>query len=255
MDLIRYNGYANTNSPQTELKQQVNTDMILQAFFVWQRVLTTSEGSNNAFSALEMNPAALTNNASDEQRLRPLYAHDSSLPQYTFSFNAHYVLPFGHGKTFLANASGFTNRVVSGWNFSAFYYWRSGLYFSPYWVTASTAAKQYIKDPNKTGALPKDQRNRQKWFDTSAYTARTNTLDYDLLSNIPRADITGPGFNNMDVTFSKITPLTDHLQLHLEAQVFNVYNHVNLGTPTNAGTITTQVGTPRQFQFQGKLTF
>jgi hypothetical protein len=255
MDLIRYNGYANTNSLQTELKQQVNSDMIVQAFFVWQRVLTTAEGSNNSYGALEMTPAALTNNAPDADRLRPLYAHDSSLPQYTFSANMHYVLPFGHGKKFLGNTNGFTNRVVSGWNLTAFYYWRSGLYFSPFWVSPSAASKQYVKDPNKSGALPKDQRTRKKWFDTSAYTARTNTLDYDLLSNIPRADITGPGFNNMDVTFSKITPITERLALHLEAQVFNVYNHVNMANPTNAGTITGQIGNPRQFQFQGKLTF
>jgi len=252
MDLIKYNGYANSNILQTELKQQVNTDMLVQAFFVWQRALTTSEGSNNSYGAIEMQPGALTNNASEEDRLRPLYAHDSSLPQYTFSFNTHYVLPFGRNKKFLNHSNGFTDRVVSGWNLTAFYYWRSGLYFSPFY---SSGKSNYTLVDNKSGALPKAQRNREHWFDTSAYALKANTLDYDLLSNIPRTALTGPGFNNMDVTFAKETPIADRVSFNLEAQIFNVYNHVNMGLPNTNGFITGQVGRPRLIQLQGKIVF
>ncbi len=265
MDLLRYNGYANSNLLQTELKQQVNSDMIVQAFFVWQHVLTTSEGANNSYGGLEMLPAALTPGLSDAQRLRAVYANDSSLPEYTFSFNTHYVLPFGRGKAFLNQTSGLLDRVVSGWNVSAFYYWRSGLFFSPYYSERGSA---YLLAPGATGALPKNQRSRTQWFDARVcqqaigaactnepYIQRANTLDNDFLNNIPRDALTGPGFNNMDLTVSKITPLRDRMNLQLEAQVFNAYNHVNLGQPSNAGTITSQVGRPRLIQLQAKIVF
>lgn len=265
MDLMRYNGFANSNMAQAEVKQQVNADMIVQGSFVYQRVLTTSEGSNNSFGGLEMLPAALTRNASSDQRLYSVYANDSSLPRYTVSINTHYVLPFGKGKSFLNNTNGFVDRVVSGWNVTAFYYWRSGLYFSPYYNTRGSA---YLLAPGKSGALPKDQRTRKQWFDarlcrqdlgqgctSEQYIQRANTLDNDLLNNIPRSALTGPGFNNMDATISKITPIKDRLNLQLEAQVFNIYNHINLGLPNNQGAITSQTGGSRLIQLQGKIVF
>ncbi|WP_263418109.1 TonB-dependent receptor [Terriglobus albidus] len=265
MDLMRYNGFANSNSAQAEVKQQVNADMILQGSFVYQRVLTTSEGSNNTFAGLEMLPSALTNNASDAQRLSSVYANDSSLPRYAISINTHYVLPFGKGKMFLNNTNGFVDRLVSGWNFTAFFYWRSGLYFSPYYSARGSAT---ILAQGKNGALPKDQRTRKQWFDarvcrldlgqtctTQSYLQRANTLDNDLLNNIPRSTLTGPGFNNMDATFSKITPIKERLNLQLEAQVFNIYNHINMSIPNNQGVITSQVGGSRLIQLQGKIVF
>ena len=265
MDLMRYNGFANTNSAQAEVKQQVNEDMIVQGSFVYQRVLTTSEGSNNSFGGLEMLPGALTGNASDSQRLLSVYANDSSLPRYTVSVNTHYVLPFGRGKMFLNNTNGFVDRIVSGWNVTAFYYWRSGLFFSPYY---SARGSGVVLAQGKTGALPKSQRTRQQWFDarvcrqdlgqvctSEAYLQRANPLDNDLLNNIPRSSLTGPGFNNMDATISKITPIKDRLNFHLEAQVFNIYNHINMGIPNNQGVISTQTGGSRLIQLQGKIVF
>lgn len=265
MDLMRYNGFANANVFQTEVKQQVNSDMIVQGSFVYQRVLTTSEGSNNSFGGLEMLPGALTGGAADDQRLFGVYANDSSLPRYAVSINTHYVLPFGKGKAFLNNTNGFVDRVVSGWNFSAFYYWRSGLYFSPYYSARGSAI---LLAPGQSGALPKDQRTRKQWFDArvcrqdlgqtctnQAYLQRANTLDNDLLNNIPRSSLTGPGFNNMDATISKITPIRERLNFQLEAQIFNIYNHINFAQPNNQGVITSQTGGSRLIQLQGKLVF
>ncbi|MGI4852601.1 MAG: carboxypeptidase regulatory-like domain-containing protein [Janthinobacterium lividum] len=265
MDLMRYNGFANSNVLQTEIKQQVNSDMIVQGSFVYQRVLTTSEGSNNSFSGLEMLPSALTGGATDDQRLFGVYANDSSLPRYTVSVNTHYVLPFGKGKAFLNNTNGFVDRVVSGWNVTAFYYWRSGLFFSPYYSTRGSAT---LLAAGRSSALPRDQRTRKQWFDprvcrldlgqtcaSQPYVQRANPIDNDLLNNIPRNALTGPGFNNMDATISKITPIRERLNFQLEAQVFNIYNHVNLALPNNQGVISSQVGGSRLIQLQGKLVF
>jgi hypothetical protein len=267
MDLIRYNGQANTNSLQAEVKQSVNPDLLIQAFFVWQHVLTTAEGAASGFGALEMTPAALNPALPDTERLRNVYANDSSLPRYTFSVNAHYVLPFGHGKRFLAHQNGFVNRLVSGYNLTAFYYQRSGLFFSPYYASGAQAN---ILAPGRTPELPKNKRTRTQWFDASRYTTamQNKKIPYagqtyiqrqpseaDQLGNIPRNALTGPGFNNMDATISKNTPIKGQFVFRMDAQFFNVYNHVNLTVPNNNGITVNQLGTPRTIQLQAKLIF
>jgi hypothetical protein len=265
MDLLRTVGYSNSNQLQTEVKRNFANGLVVQGFYVFQKTLVTSEGVNNTFANLELLPPSLTNNASTDARLRMIYSNDSGLPKHNISFNGNYELPFGHGKAFLSSANGFVDRVVSGWNASAFYYWRSGLFFSPFY---STRGSNTILAPGKNGILPSDQRQAARWFDASVNRAdlgqpyngqtfirRANPLDSDFLNNIPRDYMTGPGFYNIDSSFYKITPIKERLRLRLEAQIFNLLNHKNFDKPNNAGVINAGVGTPRVVQFQGKLEF
>ena len=265
MDLMRFIGYSNSNQLQTEIKKSMSNGSVIQAFYTFQKTLTTSEGSNNSFGGLEMRPGGLTSNASTDSRLRGIYALDSGLPKHTFSVNGIYELPFGHGKKFLSNSGGLTNRLVSGWNASGFYYLRSGLPFSPYYATRGSNT---VLAPGKTGILPSDKRQAAGWFDPSVNRAdqgrayngetfirRANTLDNDFLNYIPRNYMTGPGFYNVDASFFKITPITERIKLRIEAQIFNLLNHKNFGLPNNAGIINGGVGPPRIVQFQGKIEF
>ena len=156
-----------------------------------------------------------------------------------------------HGKAFLAHTNGLVNRLVSGWNASGFSYWRSGLYFSPFY---SARGSNTILAPGKNGILPADQRQAARWFDVSVNRAdlgqpyngetfiRRTALASDFLNNIPRNYMTGPGFYNIDSSFFKITPITERVKLRLEAQIFNLLNHKNFGLPNNAGVINLGVG-------------
>ncbi len=265
MDLMRFIGYSNSNQLQTEIKRNFSNGLVLQGFYTYQKTLTTAEGSNNSFGALEMLPAGLTNNASTAVRLRGIYAPDGELPTQTLSFNGNYELPFGKGKQYLANTNGLLSRVISGWNTSAFYYWRSGLPFSPYYSVRGSAI---VLAPGKTGILPSGQRQAAGWFDASVCRAdlgqtctgqtfieRANPLDNDFLNNIPRNYMTGPGFYNVDASFYKVTPITERVRLRIEAQLFNLLNHKNFGLPNNLGIINGGVGLPRTVQFQGKIEF
>jgi hypothetical protein len=265
MNLLRFIGYANSNQLQTELKRRFENGFVFQGFYTFQKTLTTSEGGNNTFTNLQLLPSALTNNAPTDQRLSSIYANDSGLPKHTLSFNANYELPFGRGKRFGSGANGFINRLVSGWNASGFYYWRSGLYLSPYY---SVGGSNTMLAPGKNGILPKDQRSADRWFDPSinradlgqpyngeTFIRRANSLENDLLNNIPRSYMTGPGFYNIDASFYKVTPITERVRLRIEAQIFNLLNHKNFGQPNNAGVINTGVGVPRIVQFQGRLEF
>ena len=283
MDLMRFIGYSNSNQLQTEVKRNFSRGLVLQGFYTFQKTLTTSEGANNSYGGVEIVPAALSNNASTAQRLRAVYAPDSGLPRHNFSINGNYELPFGQGKAFLSSSNGFVNRIVSGWNASGFYYWRSGLPFSPYYCNTITLSANsnrscpIVLAPGKNGILPADQRQAARWFDASIqradlgqpYTGQTfiqraNPLDYDFLNNIPRNYMTGPGFFNIDASFYKVTPITERVKLRLETQIFNLLNHKNFGLPNNLGFINTgvagangtnTVGLARLVQFQGRIDF
>lgn len=265
MDLLRYIGYSNTSQVQLEMKRIFQNGFVLQAFYTGQKTLTTSEGANNSFAGLEMFPAALTGNASSDSRLRSIYAHDSGLPAHTISFNSNYELPFGKGKKWLTGSNKLVSRLVGGWNASGFFYWRSGLFFAPYY---STRGSSTILAPGKTGILPTGQRQAAQWFDPSvnradlgqAYNGQTfirraNSLENDYLNNIPRNYMNGPGFYNIDSSFYKVTRIAERVNLRLEAQIFNLLNHKNFGLPNNAGVINGGVGLPRTVQFQGRIDF
>ena len=51
------------------------------------------------------------------------------------------------------------------------------------------------------------------------------------VGNLRRDTLTGPGFANLDLSFSKTTQIRERLRALFRAEFFNVLNHTNLGTP------------------------
>ncbi len=284
-ELYGYDGYSNTNELQAQVQHTFGSGLLLQSYFTWQRTLTTSEqpllgiGQAQTITPAALTPgyslsAPLTSGESKARRLRSVYAPDPTLPTKTFSFNAHYELPFGRGKKYLGNAHGAKNALVSGYNISPFFLWHSGFYFSPYYSqfgsnTVSGTGTGIVLSPGKTGILPEGKRTRQQWFDASVYDPTqgapyagetytlTDALQGDYRNNIPSNYMTGPGFNELDATVYKLTPLGRGTNLDIEAQVFNVYNHQNLALPNNHGIISHPLSgsLPRLIQLQAKFIF
>jgi hypothetical protein len=100
-----------------------------------------------------------------------------------------------------------------------------------------------------------------QWFDTSVFVPVSG------FGNLGRNAVVGPGFETLDVSISKTVPLTARAKIQLQADVFNVLNHPNLGQPgrivgsPNFGVITNtrfppgDSGSSRQIQLGFKLLF
>jgi hypothetical protein len=56
--------------------------------------------------------------------------------------------------------------------------------------------------------------------------------------NLGRNSIVGPDFKNADVSLAKVTKITERVNTEFRAEVFDVFNHPNLGNPN----LTAQVG-------------
>ncbi|MDZ7640241.1 MAG: hypothetical protein U5J83_18635 [Bryobacterales bacterium] len=69
-------------------------------------------------------------NMSYDQLLRLVYYNSGEVPMHRVRYNAVYDLPFGKGRAFAGNASGFVNSIIGGWQLTTIGEWRSGNWLS-----------------------------------------------------------------------------------------------------------------------------
>ena len=101
-----------------------------------------------------------------------------------------------------------------------------------------------------------------QWFNPSAFVLPTPGT----YGSLGRGIYEGPGLADVDFSVFKNTVLTERTALQFRAEIFNLGNRVNFGTPNaivfsngavspSAGLITTTTTTSRQVQFGLKLIF
>ena len=101
-----------------------------------------------------------------------------------------------------------------------------------------------------------------EWFNPNAFTLSTPGT----YGNVGRGVYSGPGLADVDFSIFKNTKVTERTTLQFRAELFNILNHANFGTPNavvfangtvspSAGLITSTATTSRQIQFGLKLIF
>ncbi|PYS32196.1 MAG: hypothetical protein DMG14_35155, partial [Acidobacteria bacterium] len=119
--------------------------------------------------------------------------------------------------------------------------------------------------PNRVaGCDIKTNQSRIHWYNPDCFELQP----LGTLGNAGRNIGTSPTYTTVDLNLAKDTKLREATTLQFRAEFFNILNHTNFGVPTlgafnssgtarnsNAGTITTIVGTSRQIQFALKLLF
>jgi hypothetical protein len=182
--------------------------------------------------------------------------------------NGTYDLPFGRGTAFLSKLSNTSDKVVGGWTFSGILSLQTGFPFTPqlgFNPTNNGDTRNPIRpsiNPNFSGRVIVGKVG--EYFDPQAFVLPAPGT----YGNLGRDTLTGPGTSNLDAAFRKDTAISEHLNLQLRAEIFNVFNHTNLNTPNavvftsatgipspTAGVITSTSTTSRQIQFGVKLSF
>ena len=175
-------------------------------------------------------------------------------------------LPVGKGKKFFPGVQGFTDKVVSGWGVNGVTTLQMGF---PLALTAGP--NSYIFggglrpnvvagcNPVKSGAV---QDRLLAYFNTSCFSFPP-PYTYGTESRTD-PQLRGPGIANYDFALFKRTPITERFNLEFRAEVFNLFNRVQFGTPDRTfttaanstfGRITTQANTPRLIQLALRLRF
>jgi hypothetical protein len=165
--------------------------------------------------------------------------------RHRFAANFVWRLPLG------------TNPVARDWTLSGVYTARSG---RPFTVNQSgnnvgtnmTGLPNVNGDPAAEGPKTVDQ-----WFNTASFTA----VPSGTFGNELRNRLTGPGFQNVDLTIQKAFRM-GQTGVTFRWDIFNVFNTVNFGLPNRDissaatfGTISSLSSDPRTMQLAVRFTF
>jgi hypothetical protein len=229
------------NSLQVGLHKQYRHGLMVNAEYQWIRVLGVE-------------------NHQDPTKIGDSYGPISSITPQTLEVSYAYELPFGQNKMLFGTASGFTNKLISGWQIAGLTSFQTG---QPFSVTYTAPGSQTYGASGRADRVPgvplyPSHKTNAEWFNPAAFTAPApytfGNSGYDMLR--------GPNYQNWDMNLEKNTAIGERYKLQLRGEVFNVANHPNFGVPSSAvsnpasnGVISSVVNENRTIEFAAKFTF
>ena len=160
---------------------------------------------------------------------------------------------------------GFKGKALDGWAMSGITTFQSGF---PIRITEQDDIELQSSFDFETPGQPNVAAPFQKLnprgpgnlgFNPSAFTE--DTVPPGTIGNAPRTICCGPGINNWEMAFLKITPLSERFKLEFRGELFNAFNHAQFFQPDGNFTDGSDFGRvkrardPRLIQFALKLSF
>jgi outer membrane receptor protein involved in Fe transport len=184
-------------------------------------------------------------------------------------------------------------RLGNGWQFNTIVTIRSGSPFHVNLFDDYNGTGEFFPRPDLVGDPYAGTSGPDHFLNLTAFKAPCTFDDSGFCApgsyhfgSLGRNSLIGPGYRNVDFSVFKTTRLTEHVNLQLRAEVFNILNHPNFSSPLlpsfaadasyngldNTGrgigflpiTVTPDVGIgnpflggggPRNFQFAARVTF
>jgi len=182
------------------------------------------------------------------------YGRENGVRRFVFNFTQVYELPFGKDHHFLSGASRLTDALVGGWQLSGVWLYESGIPFTPSYVDSGKDVDTGPTRPNLIGNPNIANPTRDQWFAiatpgtsgtgciaTSAATSELNANGCTrgpwsrpaagTFGNATRNGFFGPRMFNADLSLNKNFHITEKVGAQFRAELFNAFNHVNLGQP------------------------
>jgi hypothetical protein len=133
----------------------------------------------------------------------------------------------------MANASGFVNQLVGGWQLGGVGLIMSGL---PFTVTGGAGRPNRICN----GQTPPGGHSIDRWFDETCFPLPATITDtvnggvYIPFGNSGANPLTGPGTVNFDFSAFKSFPITESKRVEFRSEWFNAFNHAQFLNPSSA---------------------
>jgi len=173
-----------------------------------------------------------------------------------FHFSGGYELPFGKGKKYMPDATGFTNKLVGGWSVQWITTLQGGQPITlncPTGTTSGTGCRDLLvqgQDPQL--GLHTLSNGLLGWIGNPAAFAQPCVLGAGgvpvantpagcvALTGLaalggPRSHIPGPGFHRFDFSTFKDIPFNERVRFQFRAEIFNILNHPNFNSPGFGG--------------------
>jgi Carboxypeptidase regulatory-like domain/TonB dependent receptor len=177
-----------------------------------------------------------------------------------------YDLPFGHGKRFMADATGFKDKLIAGWGADGVTTLQKGFPLkitdgNPNLLSSLGLGTGTIRPDAVSGCAKNGPRTTTEWFNTSCFvSAPAYTFgDESRVDPTLRQD----GINNFDFAMFKKTYFGPDEKFNLEfrAEFFNIFNRVQFAAPNTAlgnasfGVVSGDNNNPRLIQFGLRFSF
>ena len=236
-----YRGYASIRQRRSEAESTYNGLQLYAAKRQGQFSFTTSY----TLSKVQTNANGFGDDA-EGQDLDYNYGPASFDRRHIFVATYTYRVPF------FQDRGGIVAAALGGWEVSGITRLQSGGYLTPSGNTSIGGRRaDYLG-----GDIAIDNGDEAQWFNTAAFAPAPE----DRRGNAPVGIIQGPGRHAGDVSFRKKFRITQQTRIGVQADVFNLFNRVNLNNPSvnttdvNYGRIAS-AGPPRQVQIGLRLEF
>jgi hypothetical protein len=195
-----------------------------------------SKSTDNGSGEIEANDTAFATNLNADEG----YARYDQRHRVSASFG--YELPFGPGKRWLSSG-GAAAYVFGGWQVQSIIRLASGF---PFTITSTNVCQCGSFVPQRVNLVTAgnlgqlDNPTVDHWYDPTAYAVPALGTQ----GNAGRNTVRGPGTQLVNLSLSKRFPIS-RARVEFRAEVFNLLNHDNFGTPdgnisnATAGVITT----------------
>ncbi|MGC1105361.1 MAG: TonB-dependent receptor [Candidatus Acidiferrales bacterium] len=243
IDTLRANDYSNYNSLQARLEKRFSQGLQFEASYTYSHAL--DDASSASLGSL--------NNGDFRDQLDPSleYGNSDFDVRQRFVVSYIYQLPFGSGRQFAKNATGFLNQLVGNWQVEGITTAQTGNWFTITDTTDVSTADGggvvgfYEDRPNVVGNPNGKPCVPGTLFNTCAFAQNTTFFTFgDAGRNIVR----GPGLQDWDFSIIKLFPIREQKQFEFRSEFFNIWNHENpLLGPTGAISeepVAVEFGTP-----------
>ncbi len=241
------------DSLQTKLNKRFTDDYSILAHYTWQRAL---QDSGDYF----IHDATVNRGPGDWDRT------------HNFVFTQLAQIPYGRGERWGSNIPGWANALLGGWSINSATTIQSGLPFTPTYRDCGEDRDTGPCRPDLVGDV-EILGGQERYFDVTPIGEAGSPYARPAVGtfgNIGRNTLRGPGYWRTDASLFKEFAVTEGTRVQFRAEVFNLFNHVNLGQPDveiglatnlnpNAGRITqtaySGADTMRNVQFALKIIF
>jgi hypothetical protein len=175
------------------------------------------------------------------------YGNTSYVRRQELVFNYIWDLPLGRGKRWLGSASRGVDAILGGWKVSGITTYAGGVPFSVNFSVPATYVGWWGGRADKIPGNPyagqqksHDVTTGVPWFNPAAFAPPQPWT----WGNSARDTLFGPGLENWDISALKNFQLEERLRLQFRADLFDAFNHFNLGSPTTNTIADTRDGGP-----------
>jgi len=145
------------------------------------------------------------------------------------AMSGSYELPFGRGRTYMANSNRVVDSILGGWQLQTIIVLRSGTPYTPVVSSdvANTGVGSQRPNLNPLGGSPTFKKSLSKWFDPTRYVAAPQYQYGQIRANTLQSD----AFRQYDASIFKNFAFPGESVLSFRAEFFNLPNTNSFAAP------------------------